>query len=122
LEIEGLGDGPLAGARGVARGRVPKKMKLPPQVASLREIGKLTSLNPTAHPELFSKMKYFYTHIPKGQAALSTSKGFWQKYYEKYFVKDSLMPIVHLLGLMIPVGYYFTYFKGGHCKLKTLTL
>lgn len=92
-------------------------MKLPPQVASLREIGKLVSSHPTAHPELFSKMKYFYNTIPKGQAPVVNKTGFWNRYYQNYFEKDSLMPIVHFVGFMIPMGYYLTYFKGGHCNL-----
>ncbi len=89
---------------------------LPPQVASLKEIGKLSSNYPQAHPVLFKKMKYFYQTIPKGAAPVLKRTTFWGRYYQKYFERDTLMPIVHFVGVLLPVGYYLTYFKGGHCK------
>lgn len=87
---------------------------VPPRVSSMREIGKLVSKYPQAHPEIFAKMKYFYKVLPKGNAPSATSKGFMEAYKQKYLDTNSLAPVLHFFGFMIPVGYYLTYFKGGH--------
>ncbi|KAJ3173295.1 hypothetical protein HDU87_007668 [Geranomyces variabilis] len=91
-----------------------KTSLIPPNVASLKELGKLQSAYPQAHPDIFRKMKYFYQHIPKGNREQKAATGFWGRYYEKYIAKDSFVPVLHFLGVMIPTGYYISYFKGGH--------
>ncbi len=91
---------------------------LPPPVASLKEIGKLESKYPQAHPELFSKMKTFYQRVPKGEAPVVKRQGFWGQYYDTYFESGphskGLWPVLHFIGVMVPLGYYLSYFKGGH--------
>ncbi|KAJ3175369.1 hypothetical protein HK101_010682 [Irineochytrium annulatum] len=90
-----------------------KSTIIPPNVSSFKEIGKLVSTHPQAHPEMFAKMKSFYAAIPKGPKQQVEAKGFWEKYRRKYYEQNSLMPFAHFGLLMIPVGYYLTYFKGG---------
>ncbi|KAI8816740.1 uncharacterized protein EV422DRAFT_277178 [Fimicolochytrium jonesii] len=97
---------------------VPVRTKtslIPPNVASLKEIGRLQSAYPQAHPDIFKKMKYFYQHIPKGNRQTTKANTFWGRYYEKYIAQDSFVPVLHFLGIMIPTGYYISYFKGGVC-------
>jgi predicted metal-binding protein len=93
---------------------------LPPRVASLKELGKLNSSYSQAHPQVFAKMKTFYQNVPKGPKPKVQATTFWQRYYENYIQKDTLISMVHFLGVMIPVGYYLAYFKGGHCNLFTI--
>ncbi|TPX55788.1 hypothetical protein PhCBS80983_g05029 [Powellomyces hirtus] len=90
-----------------------KTSLIPPNVSSLKELGKLQSAYPQAHPDIFKKMKYFYQHIPKGNRQQTASTTFWGRYYERYIAKDSFVPVLHFLGIMIPTGYYISYFKGG---------
>ncbi|KAJ3211537.1 hypothetical protein HDU67_004440 [Dinochytrium kinnereticum] len=100
----------------VASSLVPRRTKtslIPPNVSSFKEIGKLTSAHPQAHPDIFNKMKQFYSRIPKGPRQQVTATTFWGRYYENYFAKDSFVPVLHFLGIMIPVGYTITYFIGG---------
>ncbi|KAJ3190743.1 hypothetical protein HK101_008421 [Irineochytrium annulatum] len=66
---------------------------------------------------MFAKMKSFYALIPKGPKQQVEAKGFWEKYRRKYYEQNSLMPFAHFGLLMIPVGYYLTYFKGGQVML-----
>ncbi|KAJ3019150.1 hypothetical protein HKX48_002341 [Thoreauomyces humboldtii] len=94
-----------------------KTSLIPPNVSSLKELGKLQSAYPQAHPEIFLKMKNFYKAIPKGNREQTASKTFWGKYYEKYIAKDSFVPVLHFLGVMIPTGYYISYFQGGYKSL-----
>lgn len=91
-----------------------KSTLIPPNVSSMREIGKLVSKYPQAHPDIFAKMKYFYKHLPKGNAIPQTPSSWPAKYYAKYMETNSFTPVLHFLGIMIPVGYYLAYFKGGH--------
>ena len=35
------------------------------------------------------------------------------RYYEKYVETNSLTPVLHFFLVMVPLGYYLTYFKGG---------
>ncbi|KAJ3087540.1 hypothetical protein HK102_010836 [Quaeritorhiza haematococci] len=91
-----------------------KTSLLPPNVSSLKELGKLSSTYPQAHPELFARMKTFYGRIAKGPKVQTTSNTFWGRYYDNYIAKDSFVPILHFIGVMIPIGYYLAYFKGGH--------
>jgi F-type H+-transporting ATPase subunit f len=74
----------------------------------------LVSKYPQAHPELFARMKYFYKVLPKGNAMKETPNGIVARYKAKYFENNSLMPVLHFFGVMVPVGYYIAYFKGGH--------
>ena len=90
---------------------------IPPPIASIKELGKLKSTHSMSHPQVFAKMKHFYTHVPKGPAPKSIPTTFVGKYYEKYHEKDSFMPVVHFILAVMGVGYYLTYFKGGHCIL-----
>ncbi|KAJ3069302.1 hypothetical protein HDU98_007638 [Podochytrium sp. JEL0797] len=92
---------------------------IPPQVSSLKELGRLQSAHPQAHPELFSAMKGFYTNIPKGPRPVSVATSFRDRYYENYIKKDSFVPILHFLGVMVPLGYYLAYYKGGHYHPST---
>jgi F-type H+-transporting ATPase subunit f len=94
-------------------GRRTKTSLIPPNVSSLKEIGKLQSAYPQAHPEIFSKMKSFYARIPKGPAPLVQRTGLYNSYRAKYLEKNTFMPILHFIGVMLPVGYYLSYFKGG---------
>ncbi|TPX66099.1 hypothetical protein CcCBS67573_g07943 [Chytriomyces confervae] len=86
---------------------------IPPHVASLKEIGRLQSAHPQAHPQLFASIKSFYQNVPKGPAPKTVATSFRDRYYENYIKKDSFVPILHFLGVLIPTGYYLTYFKGG---------
>ncbi|KAJ3223428.1 hypothetical protein HK099_001152 [Clydaea vesicula] len=87
---------------------------IPPPISGMREIGKLTSKYPQAHPDLFAKMKNFYAKVPKGSRGAETGElSFTKLYYNKYIKTDSGAPILHILGIMIPLGYYIAYFKGG---------
>ncbi|KND00883.1 uncharacterized protein SPPG_03984 [Spizellomyces punctatus DAOM BR117] len=104
----------VSGSVRTAASRRTKTSLIPPNVASLKELGKLQSSYPQAHPDIFKKMKYFYQHIPKGNRQQTASTTFWGRYYERYIAKDSFVPVLHFLGVMIPVGYYISYFKGGH--------
>ncbi|KAJ3012421.1 hypothetical protein HKX48_006290 [Thoreauomyces humboldtii] len=81
-----------------------KTSLIPPNVSSLKELGKLQSAYPQAHPEIFQKMKSFYKEIPKGNRKETASTTFWGRYYEKYIAKDSFVPVLHFLGVMIPTG------------------
>ncbi|TPX72222.1 hypothetical protein SpCBS45565_g00523 [Spizellomyces sp. 'palustris'] len=103
----------VSGSVRTAASRRTKTSLIPPNVASLKELGKLQSSYPQAHPDIFKKMKYFYQHIPKGNRQQTASTTFWGRYYERYIAKDSFVPVLHFLGVMIPVGYYVSYFKGG---------
>ncbi|KAI9333098.1 hypothetical protein BDR26DRAFT_861839 [Obelidium mucronatum] len=87
---------------------------IPPHVSSLKEIGRLQSAHPQAHPELFSAMKNFYKNVPKGPRPQTVATSFKDAYYERYLKKDSFVPVLHFLGVLIPTGYYLAYFKGGH--------
>jgi len=87
---------------------------IPPNVASIGELGRLQSTHPQAHPRLFAKMKIFYNRVPKGPAPKLEAKTFWQRYYQNYVEKDSLMPLVHLVGVLIPLGYCISL-KSGKC-------
>lgn len=87
---------------------------IPPPVSSLKEIGKLSSKYPQAHPELFSKMKHFYKHVPKGSRVDAGKKSLYRRYYDAYIATNSPLPVVHLLCVMVPLGYYISYVKGGH--------
>ncbi|KAI8850809.1 hypothetical protein BC829DRAFT_388358 [Chytridium lagenaria] len=75
---------------------------------------KSSLLPPNAHPDIFNKMKSFYARIPKGPKQQVQATTFWGRYYENYFAKDSFVPVLHFLGIMIPVGYTMSYFVGGH--------
>ncbi|KAJ3417378.1 hypothetical protein HDV05_004843 [Chytridiales sp. JEL 0842] len=100
--------------------RRTKTSIIPPNVSSLKEIGKLQSQYPQAHPEIFAKMKTFYARIPKGPKAVTKSTTMWGRYKENYFEKNTFMPVLHFIGVMIPVGYYLSYFKGGvSCRSTT---
>lgn len=57
-----------------------KSTLIPPSVSSLREIGRLTSKYPQAHPEIFSSMKNLYKNLPKGNAVKKTPNGFYEWY------------------------------------------
>ncbi|KAI8831023.1 hypothetical protein HDU78_004875 [Chytriomyces hyalinus] len=92
---------------------------IPPHVASLKEIGRLQSAHPQAHPQLFASIKSFYQNVPKGPAPKTVATSFRDRYYENYIKKDSFVPILHFLGVLIPTGYYLTYFKGGHYHAST---
>jgi hypothetical protein len=35
------------------------------------------------------------------------------RYYEKYVESNSLTPVFHFFAVMVPLGYYLAYFKGG---------
>jgi hypothetical protein len=87
---------------------------IPPQISSLRQLGKLKSAYPQAHPVIFRNLKQFYQRIPKHSATTSEAQGIFGRYYEKYIATDSVYPILHFMGIMIPAGYYIAYFKGGH--------
>ncbi|KAI9006024.1 hypothetical protein HDU85_003463 [Gaertneriomyces sp. JEL0708] len=86
----------------------------PPSISGLGQLGKLTSSYPQAHPTLFNRMKVFYKNIPKGQAQPFTPKTIWQRYHARYIATSSPKPLLHFLGVMVPTGYYISYFKGGH--------
>ena len=79
---------------------------LPPNIGSLRELGKFNSSNPAAHPELFSRLNSLYVNLPKGPAPKVTPTKFGQWYYQKYIETDSAMPMVHFLALSMVFGYY----------------
>ncbi|KAJ3097291.1 hypothetical protein HK100_005395 [Physocladia obscura] len=87
---------------------------LPPRVSALAELGRLQSAHPQAHPELFNNMKNFYARIPKGEKPPSVATTAWGRYYDHYFKKDSFVPFLHLFAVIVPTGYYLTYYKGGH--------
>ncbi|KAJ2999881.1 hypothetical protein HDV02_001400 [Globomyces sp. JEL0801] len=87
-----------------------KTSLIPPNISSLREIGKLTSKYPQAHPELFATMKNFYKAVPKGNAVKQSPKGLWDAYYYRYIETSSPVPLLHFLFVMVPTGYYISYF------------
>ncbi|RKP01730.1 hypothetical protein CXG81DRAFT_25570 [Caulochytrium protostelioides] len=98
-----------------AAGRRAQSSMIPPKVANIAELGQLTSRHPQAHPETFAKMKYFYRHIPKGNAAPSTAKStYWSRYQAKYIETNSLAPLAHLFLFFVPFGYTVNYFIAGH--------
>ncbi|KAI9105756.1 hypothetical protein DFS34DRAFT_575262 [Phlyctochytrium arcticum] len=114
-----------AGVSSAARSAAARRAKstiIPPNVSSLKELGKLQSAYPQAHPDIFNKMKNFYKHIPKGSRQQVASNTFWGRYYERYMAKDSFVPFLHFLGIMIPTGYYISYFKGGVSLKESLML
>jgi Mitochondrial F1-F0 ATP synthase subunit F of fungi len=86
---------------------------IPPNISSLRELGKLQSTLPYAHPERFAKIKHFYKVVPKGPASEQPATTFGQRYYKKYIAGNSAVPLLHFIAVMVPVGYYIAYFKGG---------
>ena len=63
-------------------------------------------------------MKLFYQRVPKGNEQVVKRQGFWGKYYDTYFESgpkaNGLWPVLHFIGVMVPLGYYLSYFKGGH--------
>ena len=91
-----------------------KTSLIPPNVASLKEIGRLQSQYPHAHPEIFGRLKTLYKALPKGAVEYKEPTTFGGWYYEKYVEKGSFMPIAHVIMVLVPIGYYIQYFKGGH--------
>ncbi|KAH6577517.1 hypothetical protein BASA60_003998 [Batrachochytrium salamandrivorans] len=85
----------------------------PPNVASLRELGRLQSAYPQAHPEIFARMTAFYKAVPKGNATVVKPTTFWGRYYENYVEADTFYPVLHVIGVMIPIGFYLQYYIGG---------
>lgn len=57
-----------------------KSTFIPPSVSSLREIGRLSSKFPQAHPEVFASMKNLYKGLPKGPAPKKAPNGFYEWY------------------------------------------
>ncbi|KAI9332451.1 hypothetical protein DFJ73DRAFT_630298 [Zopfochytrium polystomum] len=84
---------------------------IPPSISSMKEIGKLQSAHPQAHPEIFAKLKSLYKNLPKGDAPPPNYKSWYARYATRY--ENSLMPVLHFFGVLIPVGYYVAYFRGG---------
>ena len=93
-----------------------KTSLIPPNVANLSELGKINSVHRIHHPEIFNKLKHMYAHLPKGPRPPPNPKTLWERYYYKYVVTESPYLILHILGVLIPTGYYISYFKGGHCE------
>jgi len=90
-----------------ATAAAPKALRvLPPNIGSLKELGKFTSDNPAAHPELFARLKSLYVNLPKGPAPKVTPTTFGAWYYETYLESNSAMPLVHFLVLTMGFGYY----------------
>lgn len=79
---------------------------MPPNIGSLKELGKFTSSNPAAHPELFARLKSLYVNLPKGPAPKVTPTRFGEWYYQKYVETNSPMPLVHFLVITMCFGYY----------------
>eukprot|EP00842_Homolaphlyctis_polyrhiza_P001641 jgi/Hompol1/2478/HPOL_000097-RA len=96
-----------------------KTSLIPPNVASLKEIGRLQSAFPQAHPEIFARMRNFYKVVPKGNAPVSNPTTFWGQYYKHYVETDTLYPILHFMAIMVPVGYYLQYFVAGTTPLAS---
>ncbi|KAJ3298812.1 hypothetical protein HK104_010260 [Borealophlyctis nickersoniae] len=88
-----------------------KTTLVPPKVASLKELGRLQSVHPQHHPEIFRKMKYFYEHIPKGSKQDTTPKSWWERYKKKY--GNSSTPILHFFMIAMPFGYVIQYVDRG---------
>ncbi|TPX31607.1 hypothetical protein SmJEL517_g05102 [Synchytrium microbalum] len=100
--------------RGAMLAQVRTKTSLsPPNVASLKELGKLQSSYPQAHPEIFGKMKAFYAAIPKGPAPHTAPTTFGGKYYQKYVEGDTFWPILHFIAAASAFGFVITYHAGG---------
>ena len=87
-------------------------MVLPPNISSLTQIGRLASKYPQAHPVLFARMSHFYKTIPKTVKA--QEPGFINNYIQKNLKTGSSGTFVHILALLIPLGYFISYKVGGH--------
>ncbi|KAJ3128255.1 hypothetical protein HK098_004829 [Nowakowskiella sp. JEL0407] len=92
-----------------------KTSLIPPNISSLKEIGKLQSQYPQAHPELFAAMKSFYSRIPKGPAQKIQVNTWGGRYYEKYIEGNSAVPVLHFFAAFMVIGYTFQYFVNGYC-------
>ena len=103
-------------------GQVRTKTSLiPPNVANLKELGRLQSTSSWAHPEKFNKLKHINAHLPKGPRAEWSPK-FGKNYYEKYIKTGSPKMVLHFIGGMVVISYYFSYFVGGvSCRILEIT-
>ncbi|KAJ1562669.1 hypothetical protein HK096_005830 [Nowakowskiella sp. JEL0078] len=98
-----------------------KASLIPPNISSLKELGKLESQYPQAHPELFAKMKSFYANIPKGPSQKVLVNTFAGRYYEKYIEGSSAAPVLHFLAIFVGIGYTLQYFVNGTTTLEPHT-
>lgn len=82
----------------------------PPEVTSLRALGKFQSQYPQAHPVIFNKMKSFYQNVPKGPGATVdvTNLGVAGRYYQRYFSRgnESKTPLLHFIAFVVSIGVY----------------
>ncbi|KAJ3045275.1 hypothetical protein HDV00_011147 [Rhizophlyctis rosea] len=106
---------PLARAPVRVMGQVRTKTSLiPPNVASLKELGKLQSTSSWAHPVKFAKLKHLYAHLPKGPKNNAPASNAWERYWQKN--SENAKPLWHFLAIMIPFGAYVQYNYAGHCE------
>ncbi|KAI9024099.1 hypothetical protein DFJ74DRAFT_667306 [Hyaloraphidium curvatum] len=89
----------------------------PPNIGSVKQMGKFESDYPTSHPYLFDQMKSFYREVVKGPAPPAPPpRGFFQWYHNKYMARgnESATPLLHYVLLIIPIGYVIKAHFGGH--------
>lgn len=97
----------------VINGIRQKTSLIPPNISSLKEIGKLQSKYEQAHPERFEKMAKFYKNVVKGDAPKIQPRSFGEWYHERYTEKNSPMPIIHIIVGTMCLGYYSSMFIFG---------
>ncbi|RPA85395.1 mitochondrial F1F0 ATP synthase subunit [Ascobolus immersus RN42] len=78
---------------------------IPPKVASPSGIGAAKDA------ARMNRIVDFYTKLPKGQAPKGQYKGPFSWYANRYFIeRQSAMPLVHLISVMIAIGYAQNYY------------
>lgn len=90
----------------------------PPDIASLRNLQKIESKYPQAHPVLFERMKSLYENIPKGEAPKKnlSNLNFVARYFEHHGTpgNESMKPVIHWFAIVVTIGYLWTNFRAGH--------
>ncbi|CAN6616485.1 ATP synthase subunit f, mitochondrial [Trichomonascus vanleenenianus] len=77
---------------------------IPPKIATPGNLGS----NPNA--KRMANVVGFYKALPQGQSTAQRLPGFFGKYKEKHFDKDSAKPLIHIILGLAAFGYVNAYF------------
>ncbi|KAH9832363.1 ATP synthase subunit f, mitochondrial [Teratosphaeria destructans] len=77
---------------------------VPPKVASPTAIGG------AADAARMKRVVDFYEKLPRGQAPPLQPRGLLQRYQQRYMAKGSGVPLLHLLGGLMLIGYAQNYY------------
>ena len=89
---------------------------IPPKIVSSHQVAK------APNAKRVSNMVNFYKSLPQGPAPTNKNpKGLINWYRAKYFEKDSVQPLLHLVGAVLIFSYSMNYYfhlrhhkDGGH--------